>query len=103
MTIIQWILAGMFGLLFVGVASGNAWFVVRHAIRSGKPDGVDLIMFVGGFFGVMAMLLAPVGTIGQRFHHAWLPLVLDIGFLLPFVGYLIYVVTMSRAEMNAET
>ncbi len=103
MTIIQWILASMFGLLFVGVASANAWFVVRHAIKDDKPDSVDLVMFVGGFFGVVATPLAPVGTIGQRLHHAWLPLVLDIGFLLPFVGYLIYLVMMFRAEMNAET
>jgi len=29
--------------------------------------------------------------------------VLDIGFLVPFVGYLIYVVMMIRAEMNAES
>jgi hypothetical protein len=48
-------------------------FVLRNEVR--HVSGVPL---VGSFFGFFAVLLAPMGTLTQRFAWSWVPLAVEV-------------------------
>ncbi|KAB7619568.1 hypothetical protein [Alkalilimnicola sp. S0819] len=76
-TLLQGLAAGALALVFVFFALGNAWTLIRARSRR---QGTSLALFVGGLCGALAVLVAPLAGSAR---WLWLPLLLDLGTLLP--------------------
>ena len=84
-TILVWIAVSLLGLIFLALALFNAWSMVIQVTRPGQPH-VSPAPLVGGVAGMIAVLLLPIGSISQRLLFAPLPLILDLGCALYFIG-----------------
>ena len=78
-----WLFSGILFLLFILLAVVNAVYMVGQ-IRSRFEYGPSLLPFFGGIFGLIAIILLPVGELEQRLYWCWLPLLLDAG-CLPYI------------------
>jgi hypothetical protein len=72
-TEVRWIAFGVFAVVFLLAAIGNAAIVVRWLI---KRKHVSLAPIVGGVSGALAAVVAPVSGVREWF---WVPLVIDLG------------------------
>ncbi len=86
MEIVQWIIAGLCGLVFTFYAIVNAWCLISRLWLPCK-EHIPAAYITGGLCGFMALLLVPIGTVSERMHYAWVPMVLDIGCLLFLVVF----------------
>lgn len=73
MTVVRWLLAILFIILFTWIAVGNLWISLRWYLR-GKRE--TLLPFLGGILGLVGMLLVPIAGISR---FCWIPLVVDLG------------------------
>ena len=78
-----WLFSCTFFVLFTLLAVVNAVYMVGQ-IRSRFEYGPSLLPFFGGIFGLVAIILMPVGELKQRLYWSWLPLLLDVG-CLPYI------------------
>lgn len=78
-----WFLSCILFFLFSVLATVNAVYLIGQ-IRSRFEYGPSLMPFFGGIFGLIAILILPVGHLSDRLFWCWLPLVFDAGSF-PFV------------------
>lgn len=71
MKAIQWAIAGLLFVYFLGVAATNARTILLYYLRGEKGS---LLPIFGGLAGVLALLVVPVT--GARLW-CWLPIVFD--------------------------
>jgi hypothetical protein len=89
--LLRWVLGTVLALVFVVVAAGNAWTVIRYIVNKRRSSAVPL---VGGLCGVAACFVLPLGSLTGWW---WLPLLLDYGSLPVFaVSAVLGVVAMFR-------
>ena len=84
----SWILSGILLSLFTLFATINFVFLLNQ-IRARFEYGPSLLPIFGGLFGLIGVLLMPIGEWTDRLLWCWLPLVLDAG-CLPYITLGIY-------------
>lgn len=89
--VVRWTIAGLLGGLSAYVASCNAIILWLQHRRRGRAPSVGPL--VGGLSGVLAVLVMPVGALGERAPYAVIPLVLDAGCL-----FYVALVVVSAAQ-----
>ena len=91
----HWIAAGILFFFFALFAVGNGIYLIDK-IASNFENGPSFGPLFGGFFGVLAVLLLPVGEVSDRLPWVWVPLLLDAGCLPMFVIIPLYVRFMDK-------
>lgn len=86
----HWVFAGILFFFFALFAGVNFIYLLAR-IASNFEDGPSFAPLFGGFFGVLALLLMPVGELSDRLPWVWVPLLLDTGCLPMFVLIPLYV------------
>jgi hypothetical protein len=99
MTIARWIACGVTGILFLLLAAFNAWSMVAQRTKPGQPH-VSPAPLVGGIIGLVAVLIAPVGSIGHRLPFAAMPLFLDLGCGLYFGAFVFEMIKERKRPAN---
>ena len=84
----HWILAGVLFFFFAFFAGVNLIFLPGK-IASRFEHGPSFAPFFGGLFGLMGILLMPVGELSDRLPWLWVPLVLDVS-CIPMVIFALY-------------
>lgn len=72
---LPWLIPGTLGLTWVLFAMGNACSLIG-AWRRGESTSLSL--FIGGIFGAIAVISAPIEGTAMWF---WVPMLLDVGCL----------------------
>lgn len=91
-----WLFSGIFFFLFIILAIINAVYLVGQ-IHSRFEYGPSLMPFFGGIFGLIAILVLPVGELPERMWWCWLPLLLD-GGCLPYIVLGLYFSKTKKPE-----
>jgi len=100
MTAIRWTLTVVLGLMWLLIATFNAWVVWREWVR--KEERVPSpVMVVGGFFAWLAWKACPWNSplVGLFF---WVALILDVGSLPGVVGAIVAVSLETLARSKEE-
>ncbi len=84
----HWILAGVLFFFFAFFAGANLIYLPGK-IASRFEHGPSFAPFFGGLFGVLAVLLMPVGELNDRLLWCWVPLVLDAS-CIPMIVFALY-------------
>jgi hypothetical protein len=85
----RWILAGLFFLAFIWMASVHAWIFIRGFYR----ETSSLLPIFGGLLGMLAVLVAPLPGARQWW---WLPFIIDCGSLPMLIRSLVYTIIYSK-------
>jgi hypothetical protein len=93
----RWILAILFGLLWLLIAIQNGRLEWRTWIR--KEERVESVFpLVGGFFAYLATMICPWES-PQKYFCFWLAVILDVG-CLPYLFLCVVAVIKERMEKN---
>ncbi len=65
----------------------SAVVIVRRRWRSGDRRGISGTPIVGSVLGFVAILVAPLGSIGARLAWSWVPLAVEVSVLGLCWGY----------------
>lgn len=75
MELTRWVQFGLFGLLWALIAGSNIASLIDARRRGGSAS---LTLFLGGIFGIIAVLICPIPGAWMGF---WIPALLDPGSL----------------------
>jgi hypothetical protein len=78
-TVGRWIAAGLLGFLSLLIIIANPLTAV-HVTKQGRS--YSWVPFIGGFAGLLAVLVLPAGSWRDRVWFAWIPIALDLTYAM---------------------